>query len=207
MTPPPPPTPEQVLSTYGRVADDFARMRNTSLFELPMLQAVQAHAPGRDLLDLGCGPGAPLARWLSWRGFRVTGVDGAAGMLPHFRRSTRGARTLRADMRHLALGRRFDALLAWDSFFHLSLRDQARMFPVFARHARRGAVLVFSSGPARGVAFGRAAGAPIFHASHAPLAYRRMLRQAGFTVLRFSPEDPALDRHSWWLCRRLSRAH
>jgi len=39
-----------------------------------------------------------------------------------------------ADMRSLALGRQFDGVLAWDSFFHLNPDDQRRMFDVFAAH-------------------------------------------------------------------------
>jgi len=32
-----------------------------------------------------------------------------------------------ADMRHLALGRQFDGILAWDSYFHLSQDAQRAM--------------------------------------------------------------------------------
>ena len=42
---------------------------------------------------------------------------------------------LHADMRRLALGRRFAGLIAWDSFFHLRPQDQRAMFPIFAAHA------------------------------------------------------------------------
>ena len=42
-----------------------------------------------------------------------------------------------ADMRTLALPRRFDGVMAWDSFFHLNHDDQRRMFPVFRAHAKR----------------------------------------------------------------------
>ena len=44
-----------------------------------------------------------------------------------------------ADMRKLALQRKFSGILAWDSFFHLCHDDQRNMFPVFraARGARR----------------------------------------------------------------------
>jgi hypothetical protein len=33
-----------------------------------------------------------------------------------------------ADMRTLSLARRFDGILAWDSYFHLSYDDQKQMF-------------------------------------------------------------------------------
>jgi len=49
-------------------------------------------------------------------------------------------------MRGLALGRRFDGILAWDSFFHLNYDDQRRMFAVFADHASAGAWLMFNTG-------------------------------------------------------------
>lgn len=203
MTGPAPAYPEMVISTYQQVADAYARARSQSLFERPILSALERAVPGPELLDLGCGTGAPLAAWLSSRGFRVTGVDGAPAMLAHFRRNVPGGRALCADMRALAIRQRFDAVLAWDSFFHLSHADQMRMIPRFAGFLRRKGILVFSSGHRRGLAYGHAAGAPVFHASHGPLTYRRMLCSAGFEVLRFAPRDPSVDCHSWWMARRL----
>jgi hypothetical protein len=112
-------------------------------------------------------------------------------------------RLARADMRHLHARNRLDVLLAWDSFFHLDSVPQARILRIFAAHAAPGAVLVFSNGPARGQAYCRAAGRPVYHASHDPLVYRLMLRRAGSATILFRPEDPQVDRHSWWLCRKL----
>ena len=57
-------------------------------------------------------------------------------------------------MRGLSLWRRFDGILAWDSFFHLSADDQRKMFAVFRDHAAPGAALLFTSGPRAGVAMG-----------------------------------------------------
>ncbi|MEM1078742.1 MAG: class I SAM-dependent methyltransferase [Pseudomonadota bacterium] len=198
-----PPSPGDILPTYRRVADRFAELRSTDLFERPMLNAVEQASPGLEVLDLGCGTGRPIAQHLHRRGFRMTGVDGARPMLDHYRRNVPGARIVCQDMRRLRLGRRFDMTLAWNSFFHLDPMAQSRMFPVFAAHLRPGGVLVFSSGPLRGEAFGAVDGAPVYHASHDPLCYRLMLTRAGFQVLSFRPNDPNLGRHSWWLCRRV----
>lgn len=194
--------PDDILSTYEKKAAGFARLRDQSLFERPMLRELCRHAPGPRLLDLGCGTGQPLGGWLATHGFRVTGIDGSAEMVRHFNRDQTGARALRADMRNLRLGRQFDAILAWNSFFHLSHAAQAAMFDVFRRHAAPRAVLVFSSGPAFGTAIGEVDGAPVFHASFSPLQYRRMLRGAGFRVLGFFPEDKGVNGHTWWLCQR-----
>src|SRR5262245_62742477 len=69
-----------------------------------------------------------------------------------------------SDMRTLALGRRFQAVLAWDSYFFLEHDDQRQMFDVFADHADAFAVLMFNTGPAYGEAIGNYQGEPLYHA-------------------------------------------
>ena len=43
------------------------------------------------------------------------------------------------------------AIVAWDSFFHLTRDDQRSMFPVLAKHVTRGGLLLFTSGPRDGI--------------------------------------------------------
>ena len=106
-----------------------------------------------------------------------------------------------ADMRGLSLGRRFDGLLAWDSFFHLPADDQRGMVARFAAHARPGAPLMFTSGPSEGERVGSYCGEPLYHASLAPSEYEALLAGHGFEVLAYMPEDPACGRHTVWLTR------
>jgi hypothetical protein len=57
-------------------------------------------------------------------------------------------------MRGLVLPLRFNAIVAWDSFFHLTRDEQRAMFPVFQKHIARGGLLLFTSGPRDGEAVG-----------------------------------------------------
>lgn len=198
-------SPDDILETYDRVAADFQAQRNRSLFEKPMLDRLLGVTPRnqspRRLLDLGCGPGAPIATYLAERGVAVTGVDGAAAMVDLFARTLPGARAIHADMRTLDLGERFDAILAWDSFFHLSPQDQRAMFAVYAAHAAPKAALMFTSGPASGESWGHAAGVPVYHASLDRDEYSTLLTDHGFKVIEYRPEDPNCDYHTIWLAR------
>ncbi len=63
-------------------------------------------------------------------------------------------------MRSLALGRTFDGVLAWDSFFHLTHDDQLRMSPIFAAHCAPGGNLMFNAGFSQGEAVDRIAAIP-----------------------------------------------
>jgi trans-aconitate methyltransferase len=196
------PGPEAILPSYEREAADWARGRVLTMWEAPaLLAAVDGRAPGLRVLDLGCGSGEPIAAWFVRRGDRVTGVDGAAAMIAELRARVPGAEVIHADMRGLALGRRFDVILAFNSVFHLSPDDQRAMFPVFAAHAAPGATLLFTSGPAAGEAWGRVGASAVYHASLDPAEYRACLSENGFAEVWFRPDDAELMGHSVWLAR------
>ena len=57
-------------------------------------------------------------------------------------------------MRALDLDRRFDAALAWHSLFDLPHAGQRATPPRLAAHLAPGAPLMFTAGPAHGVAIG-----------------------------------------------------
>ena len=90
---------------------------------------------GRDatVLDVGCGMGEPLARYLIEQGCRVVGIDSSGSMIAMCVERFPESEWLVRDMRTFELGRRFDGILAWDSFFHLVRRRPARDVSAFRR--------------------------------------------------------------------------
>ena len=161
---------------YERLADTWDRDRGIPgrLMERPYLdRSHRGSSRVRGVLDLGCGSGEPIARYFIERGYDVTGVDAAPAMIALCRKRFPSCTWIEADMRTLALGRRFDAIIAWDSFFHLDQDEQRAMFPVFQHHIEPGGMLLFTSGPEAGAAIGSMYGEDLFHASLAPDEYRR----------------------------------
>ena len=75
------------------------------------------------VLGLGCGAGCPVAQYLAEQGVQVTGLDSSPTMISLCRSRLPDHEWIAADMRGLALARRFDGTLAWDSFFHLGHDD------------------------------------------------------------------------------------
>lgn len=171
--------------------------------ELPYLQTATALAsPPGTVLDLGCGSGEPLARHFIENGYRVTGIDLVDEMLQMCRARFPDMTWQRADMRNLEIRERFDIVVAWDSFFHLSPDDQRRMFETFRQHTAPGGVLVFTSGTTEGEAVGGDLfGDKLYHASLDAREYERLLDRHGFSVICHRVEDPNCGGHTVWIAQ------
>ncbi|MBF9036268.1 methyltransferase domain-containing protein [Rhodobacterales bacterium HKCCE2091] len=193
--------PEDTLAIYEAEAATWTAAQRPADWQVPVFAEALAGQVGARVLDLGCGSGRPVAEWFVAHGAAVTGVDGARAMIDRFRAFLPHAEAIEADMRGLALGRRFDVILGWNSFFHLPAADQRAMIPVFAAHAAPGARLLLTTGPAEGDAWGRVGASDVWHDSLAPDSYRALFDVHGFDVTWFRPEDPDLARHSVWLAR------
>lgn len=194
---------DNIIDLYRRHAGAFARDRGQTGMEQRWLDRfLAALPPGGSVLDLGCGFGDPMARCLVDRGCSVTGIDSSAPLIAMARAAMPGFEWHVGDMRGLNLGRRFDGILAWDSFFHLTAGDQRAMFPVFEAHAAPGAALMFTSGPEAGEAVGRFEGEPLYHASLDPSEYRALLAAHGFAVAAHVANDPECGGHTVWLGSR-----
>jgi SAM-dependent methyltransferase len=190
------------VNLYERHASEFDEDRSRLLQEKVWLDRFLAFVPPLGtVLDIGCGMGEPIARYVLEVRYRVVGVDSSPSLIQLCRTRFPASEWIVADMRDLALGRRYDGLLAWDSFFHLNMDEQRSMFARFAGHARAGAPLMFTSGPAQGETIGSCFGEPLYHASLDPAEYRQLLAANGFAVLSFVANDPACGEHTVWLAK------
>lgn len=193
---------DAVIDLYQRHAATYDGLRGKLLMEGPWLARFRALlAPGATVLDIGCGTGQPIARHLGEQGHAVTGIDSAPAMIALCRVRFPEGDWQVADMRKLALGRRFGGLIAWDSLFHLTPEDQRGMFKIFAAHAAPGAALMFTSGPAHGEAIGSFEGEALYHGSLSPGQYQALLAENGFSVVDHVVEDQSCGGHTIWLAR------
>lgn len=178
-------------ATYDRSAADWHAARHGSFPERAWIDRVVAGlAPGAAVLDLGCGSGHPVAAHLLARGHAVTGLDLSDQMLAIARDALPAGRWIQGDMRLLALGETFAAVIAWDSFFHLTAGEQRATLGRISAHLAPGGQFLATVGPDAGTAWGAVSGGPVHHASLSPAGYATALEEAGMILRRFIAEDP-----------------
>ncbi|WP_225421319.1 class I SAM-dependent DNA methyltransferase [Sphingomonas parva] len=109
---------DRIPELYERHAEAWDEARRDSFVDRAWIDRFLAQVqPAGRVLDLGCGSGRPIARHLIDAGLHVTGIDVAPRMVALCAERFPGHDWRVADMTELALGRRFDGILAWDSFF------------------------------------------------------------------------------------------
>ena len=194
-----------VISLYEKNASAFEKMRPVNLSEKPWLDRFIACLPaGGHILDIGCGTGSPIAEYFLNKGFKVTGIDSSSSMIALCRDKFPHANWTVADMRKLHLGKTFDGILAWDSFFHLCHSDQRDMFALFSAHASAGTALMFNAGPEEGQAFGQLQGAPLAHSSLSSSEYASLMKIYDFQIVRHVIEDKQCNGRTIWLAVKQS---
>jgi trans-aconitate methyltransferase len=172
---------------------------------------VKGLQPGVKVLDLGCGTGKPVARYLVEKGFRVTGIDQSKKMLEIARQEVPEAEFIHGDMIDVQLTQGFSAAIAWDSIFHVERKHHSGIFHKLANSLEPGGRLLVSVGGSGAestaeefaasydaVAEGFTSemfGHTFFYSGYEPRVTRSLLEAAGFEIEVWEIDDPSSRGH------------
>ena len=162
--------------------------------------------PSGSVLDLGCGAGVPSTKRLA-EAFQVVGADISEAQIALARQNVPEAEFLRADMLDLDLPEAsFDGIAAFYSISHVPREQHPRVFSLVRRWLRPGGVFLASLGVGDIPGWtGEWLGVPMFFSSHSADANRRLLEEAGLSIVRadvLSMQEPEGEATFLWvLCR------
>lgn len=190
----------EVIRAYDRIGDAWrdARMAGASTFRERLLidRLVRTLPPGARIADMGCGCGVPITLYLVGRGFEVVGLDGSARLLDFARAAAPGARFILGDMRTTEPGGSFDAVVAWDSVFHIPRDEHGTLFCRFRSWLRpQGRLLVSLGGSADAELRSEMYGETFLYSAHEPSEALRLLERAGFQIEHWEVDDPSSHGH------------
>jgi ubiquinone/menaquinone biosynthesis C-methylase UbiE len=191
-----------VYQTYENIAGWYDQQRSRDLFEKAWLDKAIALLPQEPkVLDLGCGMGEPMVPYFVEKGCEVTGVDSSDKLIALAKKRYPEIEFIISDMRNLDLKKKFDLVIAWHSFFHLSQNDQRKMFKPFQVHLKTGGVLMFTTGTEAGELWSDNGGQELYHASLSPEEYKNLLKLHGFELIDHTISDPECGGATVWLAR------
>lgn len=176
-------------------------------------RVLEALPTGAKILDLGCGTGEPIARYIAERGYCVTGVDESREMLAIARKVVPEAELIQADMVTVDLTGKFAAAVAWDSMFHVERKHHAGIYQQLSKCLESGGRVLLSVGgsdPAEDATSGSDAegftsemfGQTFFYSGYAPDVARKLIEDAGFEIELWEVDDPSSRGHIAVIARK-----
>lgn len=191
-----------VFKVYDEVSEWFNENRSKHLIELKYLQELLSYLPEKsEILDLGCGTGKPIMEYFLSQNYRVIGVDASWKMLEIAKSNFPNNEFYLMDMRRLKIERKFDAIIAWHSFFHLPVDDQEKLIPKLSNLLNPNGLFLFTSGPENGISWGKINGQDLFHASMSESQYKNLLQNNNFKVIKHVVQDPMCGGATVWLAQ------
>jgi SAM-dependent methyltransferase len=195
---------------YDLIAKDWSRDRASLGFrEQPYVDRFRGlAAPGGHVLDLGCGSGRPIARYLLDHGYRVTGVDASAEMLRLARANCPEADFVQGDITDVDLPGGYDGIVAWDSVFHIPRAQHEQVFRAMHRWLNPDAPVLLAVGGSAdelGEFVAPMYGIDFYYSGHAPETSLALLRDVGFEIVLSEVDDPTSRGHVAVICRSAGR--
>lgn len=187
---------------YDKIAQDFARVRQEKFSEKKYIDLLVSKIPPKGhILDVGCGCGDPIAAYLLHLGFNLTGIDVSRKLLTLAKAKCAHMQFIYGDMRTVCINAVYDAVIAYDSFFHLPIEDQEGMIARFAGWLKKSGWLLFTTGPEESEGIHSTMFKESFsYYSLSPAKYQALLETYGFKVIEQISDMP---NHLIWIAEKI----
>lgn len=98
------------------------------------------------ILDVGCGCGYPIDSYLSQKGHIVTGIDISNNMLSLAKQNIPNVSFFECDFLEYASDILFDAIIAFDSIWHIEENKQCDIYKQISKLLKTGGYCLFTHG-------------------------------------------------------------
>jgi cyclopropane fatty-acyl-phospholipid synthase-like methyltransferase len=194
---------KQISIAYNQIAEQWNTARKNGQFEPKYLDLMLGHLPcGAEVLDLGCGTGVPIARYLADRGYGVTGIDGSSAMLELARRQVPEANLILEDMLTFQSSAQYLGVIAWDSAFHILRSQHFSLFEKLHDWLLPDGILLISLGGSAWEGTTEMFGQEFLCSGFEPHDSVNLLEQVGFKILLSEVDDPSSRGHIAVLCQK-----
>ena len=172
--------------SYNRIADLWDGIRKAKPVDPCVVSFADRLPANANILDIGCGSGYPIDYYLAGRGFCVTGIDPSGKMIEKaFSLKLERACFYRVDLFGFETDEVFDAVVAFDSIFHIPFEEQKKIYPKISALLKKNGLFLFTHGAKSENAFGTMFGEPFSYGALDIKTLKNELFNCGFEIVEF----------------------
>lgn len=182
--------PTDTGQLYDRISSWWNDQQDSSTTGIHFLKmALRLSAGKGKALDVGCGSGGRIIDALLDAGFQVTGIDVSQSMLEYAAQRHPGADFIHGDICQWSPRERYDAIIAWDSIFHVPYSEQRRVTAKLCGALEKGGVILFTAGGVDGEITGQMYGQDFYYSSLTEEEYLRTMKESGCKCILFNRDQ------------------
>ncbi len=195
-----------VKAGHTKIAKKYHMQRNIYISN-PLLARFSRFLPkGSRVLDLGCGAGVPVTKFLINKGYKVTGIDFAEGMLKLARKNVRNARFIKMDITRMRFPSNFfDGAVSFYAIIHIPREKHSKIYRSLHKILKpNGVMMLNASGTNTWEETVRNyLGVPMFWSFYNPKRTAKMIKNSGFEILWSKILKIGGERQFWVLAKNI----
>jgi len=175
---------EIVRKGYDKIAREYQADRGLFKNTKELREFASHLSKNARVLDVGCGAGVPITKFLVESGFDVTGIDFSEGMLKLARKNIPKARFIKKDMTKIDFeDNSFEGLTAFYSIFHVPRKKHFSLFKSLHRILKPKGVMLICLGPDHWEGTDEYYGVEMFWSHYSSEKSLQLVRNAGFQII------------------------
>jgi len=132
--------------SYDKIAEQWTTVRKDMQVSKLVIDFAKQIKPNGSILDIGCGSGLPITKYLCDKGFAVTGIDYSDKMIEIAKKSSIPANFILSDFFDFTISEKFDGIIAWDSLWHIAKSKQESIYPKISNLLKPNGLFLFTHG-------------------------------------------------------------
>lgn len=190
--------------SYNKIIDSWIKARNNAIVNKPVIDFADHINSTETILDIGCGTGMPITKYLSDRNFSITGIDQSAKMIEMAKSAgIKNAVFSTCDFFDFESDEKFNGIIAWDSLFHFPKECQKEIYSKVYHLLSPGGYFLFTHGKEEDEHIDRMFGEQFYYSCLSKDFVLGLMKELGFEIV-YSIENfvEEKDQRDWVVLAR-----
>ncbi len=189
-------TRKLVQAGYNQCANKYADNRDLFRSQKYLEDLSKELTVGANILDIGCGSGVPIDKFLLEKGYKVTGIDISEEMIKLAEINLPKGEYFVKDMAEIDFpSGSFDAVVSFYAIFHIPREEHLRLLKRLHRLLKINGYLLITMGSSKWEGSEDFHGTKMFWSHYGREKNVEIVRQAGFKIINEVIDDSGGEKH------------
>lgn len=194
-----------VRSGYNKVAENYSSQRDQFKNDKYLERLVELLMPGSTILDIGCGSGVPIDKYLADKGFKVMGIDISEKQVGLAKNNVPEATYEVKDMSELREGDyQVDTVVSFYAIFHIPREQHQELFRKINSFLPKDGLVLVTMGAGEWEGTEKDFhGTKMWWSHHGAEKNREIIKNAGFVALLDEIDTSGDEKHQIILAKKI----